>query len=177
MNTAITTFAAVTEQSNLEILAGGLSLMFVGFFVIWGILIIIAEWRIFSKAGESGFKIFIPVYNIYTYYKIAWTPVIFWIQAVLIIIRLVFTTFAPYLPKIIRSLAAGPMAIPLIGIVVITIALSLLTLFKFCRAYGKGLIFFLGLLFMFPVFILILGFGSSTYLGPGGSEKEENDEE
>ena len=33
---------------------------------------IIAWWRIFSKAGERGWKILIPVYNIYTMYKLFW---------------------------------------------------------------------------------------------------------
>lgn len=175
MNIALLTLAAPPEQSNMEILMAGLYLMLVGAVFIWGLLIIIAMWRLFKKAGEPGFKVLIPVVNIYTYYKIAWTPLIFWVEVVFIVVRLVFTTLAPHLPKIIRTLAGGAMAIPLIVILVLTIVLALLTMFKFCKSYGKGLLFFLGLLFMFPVFILVLGFGKSEYLGPGGSEKEDDE--
>lgn len=39
--------------------------------IIW-ILLIIANWMIFTKAGEPGWKSIIPLYNIYIQYKIAW---------------------------------------------------------------------------------------------------------
>lgn len=37
-----------------------------------GILMIIAQWRIFSKAGEPGWASLIPIYNLYVLYKITW---------------------------------------------------------------------------------------------------------
>lgn len=36
------------------------------------ILLIIANWFIFEKAGESGWKSIIPFYNSYIMFKIAW---------------------------------------------------------------------------------------------------------
>ena len=36
------------------------------------IIKVIAHWRIFSKAGEPGWKSLIPIYNNYISYKIAW---------------------------------------------------------------------------------------------------------
>ena len=39
--------------------------------IIW-ILLIIANWMIFTKAGEPGWKSIIPLYNVYIQYKIAW---------------------------------------------------------------------------------------------------------
>ena len=35
-----------------------------------------------------------------------------------------------------------------------------------CRAFGHGVGFAIGMLFFEPIFMLILGFGSSAYLGP-----------
>ena len=40
-------------------------------------LTILANWLMFMKAGEAGWKSIIPVYNTYTAYKIAWTPNMF----------------------------------------------------------------------------------------------------
>ena len=42
--------------------------------LIWFALTILANWLMFMKAGEAGWKSIIPVYNTYTAYKIAWTP-------------------------------------------------------------------------------------------------------
>ena len=33
---------------------------------------LIGTWKVFNKAGHSGIKLFIPICNIYTFYKIAW---------------------------------------------------------------------------------------------------------
>ena len=47
--------------------------------LIWFALTILANWLMFMKAGEAGWKSIIPVYNTYTAYKIAWTPNMFYI--------------------------------------------------------------------------------------------------
>ncbi|MGI5989404.1 MAG: DUF5684 domain-containing protein [Lachnospiraceae bacterium] len=36
------------------------------------ILLIVAQWKIFEKAGEAGWKSIIPFYNQYILFKIAW---------------------------------------------------------------------------------------------------------
>ena len=36
------------------------------------ILMIIAWWKIFEKAGEAGWKAIIPILNVYVLFKIAW---------------------------------------------------------------------------------------------------------
>lgn len=36
------------------------------------VLVLVAQWIIFTKAGEKGWKIFIPFYNMYIQFKIAW---------------------------------------------------------------------------------------------------------
>lgn len=35
------------------------------------VLTIVAMWKIFSKAGQAGWKSIIPIYNVYTLFKIA----------------------------------------------------------------------------------------------------------
>ena len=43
------------------------------------VLTVIAWWRLFSKAGQAGWKSVVPVLNVYTLYKICWKPVCFWL--------------------------------------------------------------------------------------------------
>ena len=55
--------------------------------------------------------------------------------------------------------------IPIVNIVIwIIIQIDL------AKSFGKGTGFAVGLIFLFPIFILILGFGPATYQGPAGSE-------
>ena len=65
------------------LLLGGIYLVFA---FIWWLLQIIANWNIFTKAGEAGWKSIIPVYSDYISYKIAWQPSYFWLVFVLGII-------------------------------------------------------------------------------------------
>ena len=37
--------------------------------IVVGILTIIAQWKIFTKAGEAGWKCLIPIYNLVILFK------------------------------------------------------------------------------------------------------------
>ncbi len=43
--------------------------------------------------------------------------------------------------------------------------IGILSVFRLAKAFDKGIGFALGLLFLYPIFILILGFSDSTYQG------------
>lgn len=110
--------------------------------LLFYILIAVAAWRIMVKAGEPGWKGIIPVYNIYSLYKISWKTNMFW--ALLVLELLSFVGW-------ICSVA---------GLVI-----GIMGLHKVSKAFGHGAGFTLGLIFLNPIFLLILGFGSSQYLG------------
>lgn len=40
-------------------------------FIVW-VLLVIARWKMFQKAGEAGWKSIIPVYSTYISFKICW---------------------------------------------------------------------------------------------------------
>ena len=42
------------------------------FAFIFYILQVIAYWKIFTKAGEEGWKSIIPIYNGYVQYRLTW---------------------------------------------------------------------------------------------------------
>lgn len=50
--------------------------------------------------------------------------------------------------------------VPLVNIVI-----SIMLYFKLSKAFGHGVGFGFGLLFLYPIFLLILAFGSSEYVG------------
>ena len=55
--------------------------------------------------------------------------------------------------------------IPCVGVVIMIIMYSDLS-----KSFGKGAGFTVGLVFLQPIFVLILGFGDAKYLGPAGPE-------
>ena len=105
--------------------------------IVVGILTIIAQWKIFTKAGEAGWKCLIPIYNLVILFKIA--------------------GLSPW--WVLGYLAA---IIPVVG-VFITAGISIYLMISLGKAFGKSTGFIVGLVFLNTIFTLILGFGSSEY--------------
>ena len=57
------------------------------------VLYVVAGWKVFAKAGEPGWGIFIPIYNLYLVCKISgrpeWWLILFFIPLVNIVIGLI----------------------------------------------------------------------------------------
>ena len=53
------------------------------------------------------------------------------------------------------------MLIPLVNFIIM-----IMVMLDLAKAFGKGTGFALGLIFLSPIFILILGFGGAQYVGP-----------
>ena len=109
------------------------------------IIQIIAMWKVFTKAGEAGWKALIPIYNSYIYFKIAGVPMLFWVSILLSVLSVIQNQIIIY--------------VALIGTIIVTIYQA----YKLAKAFGHGVGYTLGLLFLDTIFLLIIGFGSSTY--------------
>ena len=59
----------------------------------------------------------------------------------------------------------------LLLIPVVNIVYAIILMSKLAKAFGKSTGFVVGLIFLSPIFMLILAFDSSTYLGPQGNNK------
>jgi len=118
--------------------AGGLAAGFgIGYIIVClviTVLLIIAYWKIFEKAGEAGWKSIIPFYSLYVLTKIATG------NGLLFLLIL----------------------IPGVGAIIWDILVAV----KMSKAFGKGIGFTLGLIFIPNIFYLILGFGGAQYIGP-----------
>ncbi len=55
------------------------------------------------------------------------------------------------------------MLIPLVNFVI-----AIMVMLDLAKSFGKGTGFAIGLIFLAPIFILILAFGSARYVGPAG---------
>ena len=137
-------------------LLGGMYLMIA---FAWWLLQIIANWRIFTKAGEAGWKSIIPIYGDYISYKIAWQPAYFWLTFILGIV-------SSYLQGTLEIGESLTVYMLVILIKIILVVISIMYSIKLARAFGRGTGFAIGLIFLQPIFMLILGFGDDRYYGP-----------
>lgn len=125
----------------------------------WWLLQIIANWRIFTKAGEAGWKSIIPVYSDYISYKIAWQTSYFWLVFILGIIASCVQAYA-------NPNGDNVMLLMIVSLIkIITGIIGIMYSVKLARAFGRGTGFALGLIFLSPIFMLILGLGDDRYYG------------
>ena len=100
------------------------------------ILVVIAMWKVFTKAGKPGWASLIPVYNMVVMYQIVGLNP--WLLLL-------------YLIPIVNWIAA--------------FVLSIMQNVKLAKVFGKSTGFAIGLIFLNPIFLLILGFGDAKYIG------------
>lgn len=142
------------DNTALGILVGSLA-SFAVYGLIFYILQIIAYWKIFTKAGQPGWKSIIPIYNSYTQFKITWNPIMFWAALACFLV-------GSFLSGLESAIAIVGSVLILVGTVI-----NLIATHKLSLAFGHGLAFTFGLIILNPIFMLILGFGSSQYEGNG----------
>ncbi len=111
-------------------------------------------WLVFKKARQTDWYALIPFYNTYIQYKISWDVFWFWAYIGGLILYMIlhghgwFLNVLSYLPFLA------------------TLGVSVISSFKLAKSFGKSLPFGIGLFFLGPVFLMILGLGNSSYEGP-----------
>ena len=128
----------------------GFACIFAAIVVVLLVCLVVGRWKIFVKAGEPGWKAVIPFYSFYTQVKICAPLLLYWIWLGCYIVNFILGLMrvSGVLPGII-SLA--------------TFVLTVLASLKLSKAFGHGIGFAIGLILLPPIFLLILGFGSSEY--------------
>lgn len=159
-----------TSPATIALVSSILSTIFV-LCAIWYILQIIANWKIFKKAGEPGWKSIIPIYNYYIALKIVKMKNWFWwLIGISICASIMFAIDGtnPYMMNEAELQAynwgAHPMAmIATIVTVVVSVYTTIVSAYRTSKVFGHGVGFTFGLIFLQPIFLMILGFGSSKY--------------
>ena len=125
--------------------AGFIGMMIVSWIIAIAflVMVIIAWWKIFTKAGQEGWKSIIPFYNVYIMLGIVgMSPMLMWIMIGL---------FIPFV-----NFIAG----------IAWFVVSIMMYHKLSLAFGKGIGYTLGLIFLHPIFALMLAFGNAKYTAP-----------
>lgn len=135
--------------------------------LILGIIEIIALWKIFTKAGEKGWKSLIPIYNLYIFFKIVGMKGWFWITlCASIVLGCVYAAcnvkFDANTGQIIGELPTAAIVTTIIVSIVEVVAAIKQSL-RLATAFGKSTAFAVGLIFLTPIFTCILGFDKSKY--------------
>lgn len=130
-------------------------------FYLFGVLLMIAgyvlyalgAYRMFQKAGITGWLAWIPFVNEYFIFKISWDTKFYWVYLILSILINFNTT-------------DGSMNALACVLWVVNLVIHFLYTQKLSKSFGQGEFFGLGLFFFESIFIMILGYGSSLYYGP-----------
>lgn len=125
------------------------------------VLMIIAMWRIFTKAGEKGWKCLIPIYNVYVECRIAGRKSYFWKLILLAVLSSVLAAAAAALVSV--PLVSLLLAVGVIVVAVIMFVMVIKLYHSFSIRFGHGWGYTIGLLLLPTLFTLILAFGKSTY--------------
>lgn len=161
-----------TEVNTLEIV----------FSLALSILLIVALWKVFEKAGEKGWKSLIPLYNLYIYCKIAWSKGWFWLLGSLPLIGIIWMFLSVFLWFLSRDSGLETMrafssfknmANRLLGLLstfslIATVVATCVVNIRMAKKFGKSTGFGIGLIFLSGIFIPILWFWSAEY-----QEKEQ----
>lgn len=135
-------------QSVMSFLVGaGIGLIL--FLVVICVLSIVALWILFNKAHEHGWAAIVPFYNTYVLFKISWGNG--WLFLIM------------YALSIASSLIGTDSTGAAVVSTILSIALlvyTIMTLYKFAKAYGQGVGFTIGLIFLDTIFLCIMAFSS-----------------
>lgn len=123
----------------------------------------IGKCLVFKKAGKTPWHGFIPVLSDWHQLDLSWNRMIAWFWVIILVITALFLSgivraIIPIKPYIHDSLT--------IVFVMTLLIIMIIDCYQLAKAFGKNFFFVLGLFFLFPIFMLILGLDSSKYLGP-----------
>lgn len=114
---------------------------------------IVGTWKIFSKAGKPGWASIIPIYNIYMKSNIVFGNSSFFIATMVLWVAALIGRFL----EIGGLSTLAELA---------SFALYIVYNIKLAKAFEKSGGFAVGLVLLPPIFISILGFDDSKYIGP-----------
>ena len=124
--------------------------------LVWFVFQAIADWKIFSKAGQPGWKSLIPIYNIYVEYDICWNGLNGLVYFVALFCANLLTS---------GEAVQNWRVIVALVLVIVALILHVMQSLRLARAFGKGTGFGVCLVLFGPIARLVLGFGSAEYVG------------
>ncbi|MDO4468033.1 MAG: DUF5684 domain-containing protein [Bacillota bacterium] len=125
-------------------------------------LIVLGKAFIFKKMNVEMWKSLIPIYSDYILFKKVWNTKMFMVE-------LLSTVAGGVALAVAQTLGHTTAASLLVGSSMVfgavSIVISIAVLAKLAKAFGHGFGYTLGLMFLQPVFMPVLGFNNSQYQG------------
>ncbi|HBE84599.1 MAG TPA: signal peptidase I [Lachnoclostridium sp.] len=140
-------------NNDLFAVLAGFGIFLFIFLLVVCILLIVSNWKIFSKAGKPGWASLIPFYNIYIMSDIAFGNINYFIA---VLLAWVVSFLGGFLDICILSSLAG----------LASFVIYIIYCVKLSKAFGRSGGFAVGLVLMPLIFFPILGLGSAEYVGP-----------
>ena len=158
---------AVVAGTALGAIIATMGIFAIVFGIAWYILQVIAYWKIFTKAGKPGWHSIIPILNEWDRTDLSWNSTWAWVMIACVLLGSVLSSLGTTVN------ADGETVTTFVGTLgsVMSLAgavIALISEYKLAKAFGKGFGFFLGLVFLNPIFKMILGFGDAQYQGRQG---------
>lgn len=141
MSSPVASLLAQAADNEAAVAAGLMAFFaaFAMFFIVVALVVIVGMWKTFSKAGQPGWAAIVPFYNLVVLFRIGGQSG--WLALTWLL------NFIPFIG-----------GIAFLGILI-------WNHINVSKRFGHGVGFALGLVFLAPIFWLILGFGSSKYVG------------
>ena len=153
--------SALAGLTTQEAAAGGAIVgvavgLFIAVAVVWYVFQVIADWKIFVKAGDAGWKSLIPIYNIIVEFSHCWSGAMGAVFAVSALCANILT----YGENVAnwRMILAGVLFI-------VMLVLYIIQSLRLAKAFGKGTGFGVCLILFGPIARLVLAFGDARYVG------------
>jgi len=115
----------------------GMISAYLGLVAVIVLFSVVVGWKVFTKAGQPGWAVLIPIYNLYVYTQIVKRPG-WWM----------LLYFASLIP-VVGSLAV--------------LVVSIMDTIRLAKVFGKGTGFGVGMILLGVIFYPILAFGDSNY--------------
>lgn len=136
-------------------------------FVFWAsfaLLTTISLARIYSKAGWSSLAVLFPVYNLFVFLNLIGKPR-WWI--------LMLTLGAPaYIIDYFNPDQSTFLSLFIVTLYLVQFAFGVWAMNILAKCFGKEEGFTVGLVLLTPIFLAILAFDGSEYIGPIGNWRE-----
>jgi len=135
----------------------GLALVIMIAVLLLALFQFIAWCKMFRKADQPWERMFVPIYGAYWTYEIADAGYLFWLN---IGMNFLYWVLGFVIPNV---------DVMMVIAILMTIGLLVVHVFycvRLARAFGKGGGFAAGLVLLYPIFIIMLGFGSAEYCLP-----------
>lgn len=113
----------------------------------------IGRYKLFEKAGERGWKAFIPILSSYILYRLIW-------HSILSLIRFALTFLTLFL-----LIQVYPLRVVGLVFAMLSFIWDGIVSWKTGKCFGKGTVYRIALILLHPIMLPVLGWGYDRYMG------------